>query len=137
MNPVSAGPASASSSGVDIATHGALVLIGLMLAWRLVLAAFVPLVPDEAYYALWAQGLSAGYVDHPPMIALFIRAGQMLLGDTPLGVRLFCVLAAVPASWFVWRAAEELLEDRRAGALAAVLFNATIFGFLGLSAFSG
>ncbi|WP_018387776.1 glycosyltransferase family 39 protein [Ancylobacter sp. FA202] len=133
MSTLSAGPAPASSSAGDIATRGALALIGLMLVWRLVLAAFVPLVPDEAYYALWAQGLSAGYVDHPPMIAFFIRAGQMLLGDTPLGVRLFSVLAALPASWFVWRAAEDLLEDRRAGALAAVLFNATIFGFLGMT----
>lgn len=133
---MTAPPAASSpvaSLSQDAAARGALVLIGLMLAWRLLLAAFVPLVPDEAYYALWAQGLSAGYVDHPPMIALFIRAGQELVGDTPLGIRLFSVLAALPASWFVWRAAEELLEDKRAGALAAVLFNATIFGFLGLT----
>lgn len=135
MSALSAGPAATpgSSFSADFAARGAVVLIGLMLAWRLVLAAFVPLVPDEAYYALWAQGLSAGYFDHPPMIAVFIRAGQEVLGDTPLGVRLFSVLAALPASWFVWRAAEELLEDPRAGALAAVLFNATIFGFLGLT----
>ncbi|WP_371347651.1 ArnT family glycosyltransferase [Ancylobacter sp. IITR112] len=133
MSPSAAVPSPAASLSREVATRGALALIGLMLLWRLVLAAFVPLVPDEAYYALWAQGLSAGYVDHPPMIAFFIRAGQELVGDTPLGIRLFCVLAALPASWFVWRAADDLLEDPRAGALAAVLFNATIFGFLGLT----
>ncbi|MCK0208040.1 glycosyltransferase family 39 protein [Starkeya koreensis] len=111
----------------------ALAVIAALLAWRLVLAASVPLVPDEAYYALWAQGLSAGYYDHPPMIAFFIRAGQMLAGDTALGVRLACVLSVVPASYFVWRAAALLLEDERAGPLAAVVFNATIFGFLGMT----
>lgn len=116
-----------------LATRTALALIAGLLVWRLVLAAFVPLVPDEAYYALWAGSLSAGYFDHPPMIAYFIRAGQMLLGDTPLGVRLFCVLSALPASLFIWRAAQEWLEDRSAGALAAVLYNATIFGFLGMT----
>ncbi|WP_428031279.1 glycosyltransferase family 39 protein [Ancylobacter sp.] len=130
--------ASAPSSGLcfarpELATRGALAVIAALLAWRLVLAAFVPLVPDEAYYALWAQGLSAGYFDHPPMIAFFIRGGQMLVGDTALGVRLLCVLSAVPASWFVWRAAEETLDHPGAGALAAVLYNATIFGFLGMT----
>ncbi|QFR33365.1 glycosyltransferase family 39 protein [Ancylobacter sp. TS-1] len=122
-----------SLPGFDGGGRFALVIIAALLVWRLVLAASVPLVPDEAYYALWAQGLSAGYLDHPPMIAFFIRAGQMLAGDTALGVRLACVLSVVPASVFVWRAAALLLDDPRAGPLAAVLFNATIFGFLGMT----
>ncbi|WP_343210843.1 glycosyltransferase family 39 protein [Ancylobacter lacus] len=111
----------------------ALALIAALLLLRLVLAAGMPLVPDEAYYALWATSLSPGYLDHPPMIAVFIRLGQMLAGDTPFGVRLVTILAVVPASACIWRAAGLLLEDRRAGPLAAVLFNVTIFGFLGMT----
>lgn len=134
---MSAPSAASPPSGVSVttaqATRGALAIIAVLLAFRLALAAFVPLVPDEAYYALWAQGLSAGYFDHPPMIAFFIRGGQMLVGDTALGVRLLCVLSVIPASFFIWRAAEEWLEDRNAGALAAVLYNVTIFGFLGMT----
>jgi 4-amino-4-deoxy-L-arabinose transferase-like glycosyltransferase len=71
----------------------ALLVIGIAGAARLVLAAAVPLVPDEAYYWEWSRRPASGYFDHPPVIAWFIRGGTFLLGDTPLGVRLFSVLA--------------------------------------------
>lgn len=111
----------------------AVALIAATILARLAIAALVPLVPDEAYYALWSTRLAAGYLDHPPMIAWFIRAGTALAGDTPFGVRLMPVLASIPASLFVWRAAALLLADRRAGPLAALLFNLTLLGFFGLA----
>ncbi len=110
-----------------------LVLIAATILARLVIAALVPLVPDEAYYALWSTRLAAGYLDHPPAIAWFIRGGTLLVGDTPFGVRLLPVLAAIPASLFIWRAAALLISDRRAGPLAALLFNLTLLGFFGLA----
>ena len=48
------------------------------------MAALLPLSADEAYYWLWSKHLAAGYFDHPPAIALLIRAGTMLFGDTRL-----------------------------------------------------
>ncbi len=110
-----------------------LMLIAATILARLVIAAVVPLVPDEAYYALWSTRLDAGYLDHPPMIAWFIRGGTLIAGDTPFGVRLLSVLAAIPASLFIWRAAALLIVDRRAGPLAALLFNLTLLGFFGLA----
>ncbi len=53
-----------------------------------------PLAPDEAYYWVWSRALAAGYLDHPPMVALWIRAGTALAGDTPLGIRLLGPLSA-------------------------------------------
>jgi 4-amino-4-deoxy-L-arabinose transferase-like glycosyltransferase len=93
---------------------------------RLILAATVPLAPDEAYYWLWAQHLQAGYYDHPPMVALFIRAGTMLAGSTAFGIRLFGPLAAAAGSLLLWRAAEDFCPHRHAGLVAAGLFNATL-----------
>jgi 4-amino-4-deoxy-L-arabinose transferase-like glycosyltransferase len=110
----------------------ALGCLTVLFILKLIVAAMVPLVPDEAYYTLWSRDLAAGYLDHPPMIAVFIRAGTSLLGETDLGVRLLPVLCGIPTSWFVWKSAESLVQDERAGALAAVLFNATLFGFFGL-----
>jgi 4-amino-4-deoxy-L-arabinose transferase-like glycosyltransferase len=43
---------------------------------RLWLAGFGGIHPDEAYYWTWAQDLSLGYYDHPPMVAWLIAAGQ-------------------------------------------------------------
>ncbi len=33
---------------------------------RLVIAALVPIVQDEAYYIEWSKSLDWGYFDHPP-----------------------------------------------------------------------
>ena len=67
----------------------ALLALLALTALRLVLAASLPLAPDEDYYLLWAQHLQPGYFDHPPMVALWIKAGTMICGNTALGVRLF------------------------------------------------
>ena len=71
-----------------------LAFVLALTALRLVLAAAIHPTEDEAYYRLWAAGLQAGYYDHPPMIAWWIRLGQIIAGDTPLGLRLIPVLAS-------------------------------------------
>jgi 4-amino-4-deoxy-L-arabinose transferase-like glycosyltransferase len=91
-----------------------------------VAAACIPLAPDEAYYWVWSKALAAGYPDHPPMVALWIRAGTALGGETLLGVRLLAPLAAAAGSVLLWRAAEDLLPGRAAGLTAVVLANATL-----------
>jgi 4-amino-4-deoxy-L-arabinose transferase-like glycosyltransferase len=93
---------------------------------RLVLAARLPLAPDEAYYFLWSQHLQAGYFDHPPMVALWIRAGTLLAGDTKLGVRLLGPLAGACGSVLLWRAGEAFAPGRHVGLIAAALVNATV-----------
>jgi 4-amino-4-deoxy-L-arabinose transferase-like glycosyltransferase len=103
-----------------------LLFLAVLTLLRLVVAAWTPLAPDEAYYWVWSRALAAGYLDHPPMVALWIRAGTALLGDTELGVRLFGPLATAAGSLLLWRAAEDLLPGRGAGVAAVVLANATL-----------
>ena len=57
-------------------TLAAVALAALTLV-RLVVAATVPLSPDETYYWVWSRALAAGYLDHPPMVALWLRAGTL------------------------------------------------------------
>jgi 4-amino-4-deoxy-L-arabinose transferase-like glycosyltransferase len=92
----------------------------------LVVAATLPLSPDEAYYWVWSRALAAGYLDHPPMVAFWARAGTLLAGDGALGIRLLAPLAAVLGSWLLWQAGERLLPGRGAGLVAAALLNATL-----------
>jgi 4-amino-4-deoxy-L-arabinose transferase-like glycosyltransferase len=104
-------------------------LTGLVLALtavRLVVAATVPLAPDEAYYWVWSHALAASYLDHPPMVALWIRAGTLLAGQTPFAVRLLGPLSAAVASWFVFDAARHLFPGRPAGVAAVSLLNGTL-----------
>lgn len=103
---------------------------------RLVVAATVPLSADEAYYWVWSRALAPGYLDHPPMVALWIAAGTALLGEGALGVRLLGPLAAAAGSVLLALAARDLLDGeeaarRRAGVVAAVLLNATLMFGIG------
>ena len=102
-----------------------LALAAITLA-RLIAAATVPVSPDEAYYWVWSRALSPGYYDHPPMVAFWIRAGTLLLGDTPLGIRLLGPVGLLLATLALVRAGNLLFPDRRPGVMAASLFNATL-----------
>ncbi|MBV8458250.1 MAG: glycosyltransferase family 39 protein, partial [Acetobacteraceae bacterium] len=93
---------------------------------RLVVAAVVPLSPDECYYWVWSRDLQAGYLDGPPMVAWWIRAGTLIAGQGALGVRLLGPLSAAVGSVLLYQAAEALLPGRNAGLWAAGLLNATL-----------
>lgn len=97
----------ATRSG-ERARRAAYAVLALAVGGRLITAALVPLAPDETYYWEWSRRLAAGYLDHPPVIALVIRLGTMLLGATPLGVRIGSVVAGAIASAVLVRVAGKL-----------------------------
>jgi 4-amino-4-deoxy-L-arabinose transferase-like glycosyltransferase len=103
-----------------------LSLLLALTAIRLVVAGTTPLAPDEAYYWVWSRALADGYLDHPPMVALWIRAGTALGGDGAFGVRLLAPLAAALGTLLLVQAANDLLPGRRTGPMAAALLNATL-----------
>ena len=69
----------------------ALLYVATWVVLNLVLSAFTDLAEDEAYYWMFAKFLDWGYFDHPPMIAVMIKAGGWLFGEE-LGVRFFTVI---------------------------------------------
>lgn len=104
----------------------ALLALLLLTLLRLFVAAATPLSEDEAYYWVWSHALAPGYLDHPPMVALWIRAGTWLAGEGALGVRLWAPLSAAAGSVLLARAAELLFPGRRLGVPAAALLNGTL-----------
>lgn len=93
-------------------------------ALRMVLAAKLPLVADEAYYWEWSRHLAFGYFDHPPAIAWLIAFGTAIFGDTTLGVRFFPVLCGAVAA-FALAELTERLAGVRASRFAALLLAVT------------
>ena len=91
---------------------------------RLAIAAYLPLVPDEAYYWVWSRALAPGYLDHPPMVALWIAAGTAIFGDNSLGVRLLGPLAAALETVMLADAAARLFPGRKCAVAVGVLWNA-------------
>ncbi|MXV44633.1 phospholipid carrier-dependent glycosyltransferase [Saccharibacter sp. 17.LH.SD] len=108
------------------------VLAGLV-GFRLVLAALLPLSPDEAYYWMWSQHLQTSYMDHPFMVALWIRLGTVLFGDVPFGVRFCGVLASLGASLALYGAARRLWpQDTSIAERSVYLLNVTLMFGLGM-----
>src|ERR1700730_17526259 len=105
--------------------------ISALVALRLGAAAWTPLTFDEAYYWMWSKRLAGGYYDHPPGVALVIRLGTMIAGDTELGVRLVSILLALPMSWAVFRTASILFGGIGVAATAAILLNVTMMAAVG------
>jgi 4-amino-4-deoxy-L-arabinose transferase-like glycosyltransferase len=119
-----------SPSDARLARNTVLIVLALVVL-RLAAAAWTPLTFDEAYYWMWSKSLAFGYYDHPPMVALVIRAGTLIAGDTELGVRLVSILLALPMSFAVYRAAAILFGGTRLAADAAVLLNVTLMAAVG------
>ncbi len=107
-----------------------LAMLALLTGVRLVVAGATPLSPDEAYYWTWSRALAPGYLDHPPMTALWIRFGTLLCGGTALGVRLAAPLAAAVGTMLLASACADLLRTRQGcpgrPLVAALLLNATL-----------
>ncbi len=73
----------------------------LALGIKLILAAWLPLSPDEAYYWVWGQHLQLSYYDHPPMVALLMAMGEAITVYGQM-VRWPGVLLAHLGLWF-WK----------------------------------
>jgi hypothetical protein len=102
------------------AVCGALALLAL----QALAAARLELTFDEAYYFQWSRALAFGYLDHPPMVALFIRASTAPFGESELGIRALSMLlaGALPAliAWMAWR----LFRSVETAAVAVLLWIA-------------
>lgn len=79
---------------------------------------------DEAYYWMYSRFLDWGYYDHPPMVALFIKAGYSLM-HSEFGVRLFTVLSSTISLYLIWL----MLKKYNINARAFILVMAGIFVF--------
>ena len=101
-----------------------LLALAALTGLRLWAAAILPLSADEAYYWTWSHALAPGYLDHPPMVALWMRAGTLLAGEGALGLRLLGPLSAAAGSLLLARTADAVQPG--AGIPAAVLFNGTL-----------
>jgi hypothetical protein len=75
-----------------------------LLIWSLInllQSYFTELHPDESYYWIYSRFLDWGYFDHPPMVALFIRAGDTLFHNE-LSLRLLTVFTSSFSWWILW-----------------------------------
>jgi 4-amino-4-deoxy-L-arabinose transferase-like glycosyltransferase len=102
-------------------------LIAAMTVLRVVYASLIDLRTDEAYYWTWSKESVLSFLDHPPMIAWFIRFGTAIFGDTNLGVRFAGILAMLVTQLLLADIVRRVTHDFRAVVLAVLMPEAALY----------
>jgi 4-amino-4-deoxy-L-arabinose transferase-like glycosyltransferase len=102
-------------------------LIAAMTVLRVIYAGVVELRTDEAYYWTWSKENVLSFLDHPPMIAWFIRFGTAIFGDTNLGVRFAGIVAMLVTQLLLADIVRRVTHDVRAVVLAVLMPEAALY----------
>ena len=94
---------------------------------RLIYAGAIDLRTDEAYYWTWSKESVLSFLDHPPMIAWFIRFGTAIFGDTNFGVRFAGMLAMLVTQLLLADIVRRVTHDMRAVVLAVLMPEAALY----------
>ncbi len=111
-----------------------LYFLGAIFILNLVQSYFTELIFDEAYYWHYAQNLSFGYFDHPPMVAWFIALGSMIF-DGNLGVRFVSCLLSVGTLLVLWKLIDHPKKNDYVPHFVVLVFSMPLlnaYGFLTL-----
>jgi 4-amino-4-deoxy-L-arabinose transferase-like glycosyltransferase len=109
------------------ALRAGVLLLACFTVMRAVYAAVAELRTDEAYYWTWSKESVLSFLDHPPMIAWFVRFGTALFGDTPFGVRFAGLLAMLAAQLLLADIVRRVTRDRGVTLLALLMFDAALY----------
>jgi 4-amino-4-deoxy-L-arabinose transferase-like glycosyltransferase len=102
-------------------------LVAAMTAMRIAYACLIDLRTDEAYYWTWSKEHVLCFLDHPPMIAWFIRFGTLIFGDTNLGVRFSGIVAMLVTQLLLADIVRRLTHNARASVLAVLMMEAALY----------
>ena len=107
---------------------GRLLIGGLL--FRSIIAYFLPLGFDEAYYFLYVQNLDWSYFDHPPAVAITSGLGVWMTGTaTPFALRLGALILFTASLWLLY-ATGKWLFGSRAGLISSAIASLTPLFFL-------
>jgi 4-amino-4-deoxy-L-arabinose transferase-like glycosyltransferase len=102
-------------------------LLVALTAMRLVYAGLFDLRTDEAYYWTWSKENVLSFLDHPPMISWFIRAGTLIFGDTNFGARFSGIVAMAVMQLLLADIVRRVTQDLRAVLLAVLMAEAALY----------
>jgi hypothetical protein len=108
------------------------IFLALLLVWftiNLTQALFMEILSDETYYKLFSEHLDWGYFDHPPMIAVMIKASSFFFSGN-LGVRFLTLILQLFTLVLIWLT----IENKESGNRRVYTFfivSGSIFMFTG------
>ena len=113
----------AEKSAVAFAAGPVLAVVALKCALELAVAGRYGWHRDELYYAVAGLHLQGGYVEFPPVTALFAALARGLFGWSLVGLHAIAILASAGTVLVGALVARELGATRRAQTLAAVVIG--------------
>ena len=119
------GPGQATGSLADTAGAAWLLVIGFTLL-RLVLAASLPLLPQEAYYWSWSLHPALSYFDHPPLASAGIWLTTALFGSTIFGIKSAAVLWSLGWNVLWARLILDMFASRRLAFWSVLALNLSL-----------
>jgi len=111
-----------------------ILLLIAFIAAKFLIAFNLNLHGDEAFYWQCGRRPDLSYIDHPPLTAMFVRAGTGLFGDTHFGVRFLFLLCGAVFPFAVYFLAKPVAGERDAWLAAAATIVLPGTAYLGLLA---
>ena len=107
-----------------------IILLAVSAVIRCLLAGWIELGTDEAYYWTFAKYPDWSHFDHPGMVGWVIQLFTLNLWfDSELFVRLASVVFMTFNTWVMYRIGREL-KDETTGLWTALLYTASIYAFV-------
>ncbi|PAW95271.1 hypothetical protein CKK33_17895 [Mucilaginibacter sp. MD40] len=105
------------------------VFIACWTLFNIIQSATLEIHADEAYYWIYSRFLAWGYFDHPPMVALFIKAGYAIF-QNEFGVRLLTICCSSIALYVLWLIAKPYrVQSKWFILVVSGMFIFNIYGF--------
>ncbi|PHS56187.1 MAG: hypothetical protein COB17_09905 [Sulfurimonas sp.] len=100
------------------------ITLFIIFVFKIIILTFLPLTGDEAYFIKWAQNLSSGYYDHPPMVAWVIYL-LSFLNDSYVLFRLFSVFTTIVTAFIIYKISTLYTKDKNKSLYVSMIFLAS------------
>jgi len=108
------------------------VILGFQL-FRLALVPNMGMMPQDAYYSLYAHHLDWSYFDHPGMVAYLLFLFEWIFGHNLWSIKLMDWTVSSLGLWFFYLLASQILSKKRALVAAFIWSSSLILSVLSLN----
>jgi len=90
---------------------------------HVILAFFLNVTDDEAYYWVWSQNIHLSYFDHPPVVAYMIWVSTHIFGNNQVAIRIPTILILAIISGFAYKIYMYLYKDSKKAFILVLIIN--------------
>jgi len=98
--------------------------LSIIFIFKIIILSLLPLTGDEAYFIKWAQNLSSGYYDHPPMVGWVIYL-MSYISDSHVFFRMFAVITTFVTAFVIYKIATLYNMQKEKALFISLIFLAS------------